>query len=376
VSKHSTPVFVPDLLPHPNADSLSLVKVPGTTYQVVTRTDSWQPGQLAAWIEPDSLVDTRRPEFDFLADRAKYTADSEPQPGAPYARVTAIRLRGELSYGLLVPLDTVKGSNPPRAHILLATTYVDPVYGTDEPLWREVYEGADATDALGIEHYEPPVKSQGAQGGDSVPGPAGYFPTYDVEALAKYERAFTLGESIVATEKIHGANARFVYVEADDRVWCGSRREWKAPGSLWHRALDAHPEVEEWLRRLPGYTLYGEVYGPVQSLRYGLTEPRIAIFDVLRPDGTWLSWDRQYSDEGCLADLYAEGLLPMVPLLEIGSYDPDLVESLATGSSRVPGAQHIREGVVIRPVRERRLDDGTRCVLKAINPDYLVKEGK
>jgi len=38
---------------HPNADSLSIVKVRG--WQCVVRTDDWEDGQLAAYIPPDSL---------------------------------------------------------------------------------------------------------------------------------------------------------------------------------------------------------------------------------------------------------------------------------------------------------------------------------
>lgn len=51
MSEHKVDVVTVKLEKHPNADSLSIVKVLG--YTVCTRTAGWTDGQLAAYIEPD-----------------------------------------------------------------------------------------------------------------------------------------------------------------------------------------------------------------------------------------------------------------------------------------------------------------------------------
>ncbi|MSR62719.1 MAG: hypothetical protein EXS08_09790 [Planctomycetes bacterium] len=55
------------LEPHPKADTLSIVRV-FAGYTVCVRTADWRGRELGAYVPPDSLVDTTRPEFTFLAD--------------------------------------------------------------------------------------------------------------------------------------------------------------------------------------------------------------------------------------------------------------------------------------------------------------------
>jgi hypothetical protein len=54
---------------HPNADSLGVVRVYG--YFCCVRLADWRPGDLAAYVVPDSLVPVDHPEFRFLADASK-----------------------------------------------------------------------------------------------------------------------------------------------------------------------------------------------------------------------------------------------------------------------------------------------------------------
>ena len=66
-STHRVEVVPITLEPHPNADTLSIVRV-FAGYTVCVRTTDWQGRALGAYVPPDSLVDTTRPEFAFLAD--------------------------------------------------------------------------------------------------------------------------------------------------------------------------------------------------------------------------------------------------------------------------------------------------------------------
>lgn len=64
-STHKAEVVPVVLEKHPNADSLSIVKVFG--YTVVVNTKQWEGHTKAVYIVPDSLVDASRTEFSFLS---------------------------------------------------------------------------------------------------------------------------------------------------------------------------------------------------------------------------------------------------------------------------------------------------------------------
>lgn len=237
-----------DFFEHPNADTLQGVSVFGG-YPCLIKRGQYQPGDLAAYIPPDSVVDVTRPEFSFLAKGEKTKH-----------RIRTIKLRGIQSYGLLVPA-------PPGAK-----------------------EGDDVAEYYGVEHYEPEMRSA-CTGGEAESPPAGlaWVSKYDIDNIRRYRDVFAAGEPVLVTEKIHGANSRYCYM--DGRMWCGSRSEWKRedPASLWWKVLANNPSIEEFCKRFPGCILYGEAYGDVQNLRYGCQkgEYRFAAFDVLRPNGSF-----------------------------------------------------------------------------------------
>lgn len=314
-STHRVEVVPVILAPHPNADSLSIVRVWG--YTVVVRTADWPTGQLGAYIVPDSVVDTTRPAFAFLAG---------------HERVRVRRFRGVLSQGLLIPA-------PDGAQL-----------------------GEDVAEALGVTRYEPPPLPVGS-GGEAESPPPGYRPVYDVESWARYGHVLTLGEEVVITEKLHGANGRWGW--ANDRFYAGSRTEWKRrdDGILWWRAVATCPEIEAACRAHPDLTLYGEVYGSVQDLTYGCAkgEVRVAIFDALRGN-EWLPLD----------DLMALRV-PHVPVLYAGCYAPEFVRVRINGPSVAGDGTCLREGVVIRPREERTHPEVGRVILKAISDDYLER---
>jgi RNA ligase (TIGR02306 family) len=199
-----------------------------------------------------------------------------------------------------------------------------------------------------------------------VKAPEGYHPDYDVDALLRYPNAFAEGEPVWVTEKIHGANARYTCV--DGELFAGSRTQWQAMnrGSVWWRATRTHPEIETFCRDHEGMTLYGEVYGSVQNLKYGVPggQVRFAAFDIL--NGTrWLD-----PREG--RALAPE--LSWVPI--VGEDVPYRVESLrelADGQSLMPEANHLREGIVVRPLSERTHPEVGRVCLKVVSATYLEK---
>ncbi len=321
-STHRVEVVPVLLEPHPNADSLSIVRV-FAGYTVCVRTADWQGRELGAYVPPDSLVDTTRPEFAFLADGKNARQ-----------RIKVKKLRGIVSMGLLIPA-------PPGAEL-----------------------GDDLAPSLGVERYEPPVPT--STGGEAAPAPRGIHPGYDVEELRRYARLFVPGEPVWITEKVHGANGRWVFV--DGEMHAASRTEWKrkADEIIWWQALARTPEIEAWCREHPEWMLYGEVYGRVQDLHYGVQSGvRAVIFDLLRPDGAWVD----------AAEARVVGpSLPWVPILaREAPFDLERVLAHAEGPSLMPSAKHVREGCVVKPLVERFDAELGRVCLKAIGNAYLER---
>lgn len=366
-STHRVEVVPVELLPHGNADALSVVNVWG--YTVVVRTEDWLGKTRACYCPPDSLVDVNRPEFAFLAPDAR--ADGK-------ARVKARKLRGVISFGLLVPAP--EGAEP----------------------------GEDWTRRLGVEHYDPQVHSASANrgglrmGGEVARAPDLHVPKYDLEAGRRYGKALIReGEPVVIFEKIHGQNSRYVYHGGALHV--GSRGEWKkewttydhltleklteATGSeerareilekvrskkpershLW-AVLDRHPQVRRFCEENPGLVFYAECYGAVQDLNYGHKKGEVSLagFDILR--------GRAFLDHAEAMFFRDKYELPWAPRVAgPAPFDFDQVCALAEGPSLVPGANHLREGVVVRPVEERVDARLGRAVLKWVSGGYLER---
>lgn len=394
---HCEVVRVQNVGRHPNADTLSIADAGG--YPVIFKTGDYAEGDLAVYVPVDAIV-PETPEWAFLGG---------------HRRIRAKRLRGVFSMGLL--------------------TAVQP----------GMELGQDVREALGIEKYEPEVHVGTRKGGtlvgsDAEPDP-GFLPEYtDIEGWRRWKTVLEPGEEVVLTEKIHGANARFVY--RDGRLWVGSRHQIKRkPGTVdashWFvefvtEGADGAPRpgkhgphgnqtnAEEWLAKLretakqvisgevrparaddyepstwwqvalrlgleerlakfPNIAIYGEVYGAVQDLKYGLNSVELVLFDAM--DTTTF----QYLDYDVFKEIARVLELPAVPELHRGPWSLDLL-AIAEGKTTLPGADHVREGFVVRPIRERfhagfpnaegHLRGGLgRVILKMVGESYLTRKG-
>lgn len=318
MSQHVVEVVPVALEPHPNADTLSIVRIFG--YTVCVRTADWQGVSAGAYIPPDSVVpDT--PPFAFLSG---------------HRRIRAKKLRGTVSMGLLVPA-------PDGARI-----------------------GDDVAEVLGVVHYEPAMLP-GIRQTEDAPAPSGYSPVYDVESLRRYAHLFEPGEPVWISEKIHGANARYVF--RDGAMHAGSRTRWKKQDerSIWWQALDATPELRAFCEVHEGVTVYGEVYGQVQDLKYGIESGvRFVAFDLLASNGFWVNAEDAHG-------IATASGVPWVPILRKDfPFDLAAIEKMANGAS-VLGRYHCREGVVVRPLVERNDDRLGRVHLKLVGTDYLER---
>lgn len=317
-----TVVRVGTVTKHENADSLDVVRV--WDYPVIVRRGDFAPGDLAIYIPVDSIVPTEDPRFSFLA-------------GHP--RIKAKKIRSVFSMGLLIK---------------------------SEP---GLSEGDDVTDLLRITRYEPPAERYAT---DTENEPDGsMMPHYtDIEGLRRWPDVLQPGEPVVITEKLHGANARFVW--HGGRLWVGSRNNIKRRDerNLWWRCAMRY-DLEEKLAAYSGTVVFGEVYGQAQDLKYNATNSdpiKFAAFDAFSLR------DGKYLDLVAFLDFANRASIPCVPFLHIGPWNSGLRES-AEGITRI-GERHVREGIVIRPQTERYHDGLGRVILKLHGEGYLTRKEK
>lgn len=300
---------------HPNADTLGIVKIWG--YTAIVRLGDFAEGDLVAYIEPDYVV-PETPQFAFLKDR----------------RIRAKRLRGTWSQGLV--------TKAPEGAV----------------------EGDDVMERLGIARYEPPQHLSSGGDAEAPCASLSSVPKYDVESLRRYAHLISPDDLLVVTEKIHGANGRYAWRE--DRMWCGSRTQWKRsdPTSIWWKVLAANPWIETFCRARPTTILYGEVFGQVQDLKYGAKPGQVFFraFDVLE-HGRWWSYAEQE---------YALTTEQRVPDVGRGFFHLEDLERLSRADSKI--APHLAEGIVVRPWTERFSEElNGRVVLKLVSDRYLER---
>lgn len=322
---HVDVVRLGEVLPHPNADLLEITNVHGG-YPCIIRKGDFKPGDLAVYVP----IDTTLPDiecFSFLADRDR-------------KHLRAKKLRGIFSMGLIIP--------PPEG----------------------VSEGDDVAELLGVTKWEA-GDDPNVTGGECEPPPQGWhFPHYtDLDALRRRKWLLVPGEEVVITEKIHGANAR--YVHDGERLWVGSRKQIKVedPASIWWKAA-AQCDLAEKLAQAPMHVFFGEVFGQVQDLKYGVNGVAFRCFDVFDVSaGRYLDHDE--------ARFLADDLgIEWVPLLYRGPWEPENVDTWCEGFSAIEGANHVREGFVVKPVRERYDERVGRVILKMHGQGYLLRKGK
>lgn len=346
MSTHECPVVTVKLEPCPNSDNLAIVRIDG--YQVVVRKDDWADGQLGVYIPPDYVVPEHE-RFAFLDGNY---------------RIKPRRFRGNWSEGLLLPADAGMSAGDDAMAAWGVVRYEPPETGEQsestgssgkkakKPWWKRLYYWL----RYGRKYRPLP----------ECTGPKGLLvPVYDVENIKKFTSVFVPGDPVVITEKIHGANARFVFYNGEMHV--GSRKQWKRPGSQWHAAIAWAKTVEEACRSRPGLVLFGEIYGHVQDMKYETSpgEVRLAIFDA------YCTQERRYLSWAETAPL--REIVPWVPVLYIGPFDYDKALSLADGNSSLYKKPHCREGVVIRPVIERYERSLGRAQLKLVSNNYLER---
>lgn len=322
--------------PIPGADAIECAVIGGWT--VVIKRGEFAAGDLAVYCEIDAWIPTHLAPF--------LSKGQEPREfdGVKGERLRTIRLRGQLSQGLLLPVSCLTN------------------YGAD--LW----EGADVSDALGIVKYEAPIPAQLA--GEVKGMFPGWIQKTDQERIQnlKDELEYWIREHHVweVTEKLDGSSMT-VYLRDGEFGVCSRNLELKPSeaNSLWKVAV--RNNLESILRHVNrNLALQGELIGEgIQSNRYKIKGQEFFLFDIYDIDANkyFTPIERKsFIDEHNIKHVPILGMLAMDEVVTI-----EYLLKAAEGKS-VLEATTEREGLVFKSKKQQ-------VSFKSISNKFLMKNG-
>lgn len=330
---------IDEIRPIMGADAIEAAVVGGWT--VVIKRGEFVAGDLAVYLEIDSWVPNDLAPF--------LSKGSEPREfnGVKGERLRTVKLRGQVSQGLLIPISAV--------------------YGKIGSI--DIQEGRDLTEFLGIQKWEAPIPAQLA--GDV----AGSFPT-EVPKTDQ-ERIQNLTEELKqwqdnnaftweVTEKLDGSSMT-VFVNGDNEGVCS--RNWAlketAGNSLW-RVARSEQLIEKIRSTGRNLALQGEIIGEgIQGNRYNVHGQEFHLFDIYDIDrGEYMTpFERR-----TFCDTHG---IKHVPLIAVGMVIQEFVEGLLTmaeGKSMLNNKAE-REGLVFK------CNTFGGPTFKAISNKFLLKGG-
>jgi len=337
---------------HTNADRLEMARVASMSYQFVIGKGSFQAGDVVIYFPIDSLLPAA--VITALGLDGKLS-------GAEKNRVKTVRLRGEISQGVVA-----------EPALLLDNWNDGTVYA----------EGQDVTTLLGVTKYEPPPIPSHA--GTLKPLPP-LVSVYDIEGADRFRPLVErlLDERVMITEKLEGSHFA-ISINASGEIIVSQRHHRIEPveGAEhdWHRAArvsglrDKMPLLKAELEERRGnnlevVTARGEMIGPgIQGNYYKLPGQMVKIFEI-EANGEPLP-AQEFSELVRQFELDAVPFLAEKVTLREWLAGRSVAEA-ANGAS-VIAPNLAREGIVIRPMREMRDSTIGRLILKQRSPAYLA----
>lgn len=354
------------ILPHPNADQLELAEV--GLYRAVVPKGVYETGDYALYIPEQAILPPYLiKELGLVGKLA----------GKDSNRVKAVKLRGELSQGIVCRPTPASGY---------------------KFLWTENACKDDPTDYaldFGITKWVPdvPVHMQGDV--EACPDLVRWI---DIENVGRYPEMFNVNEPVIATEKIHGTACLITYVRngEEDHVHVSSKGygakslaiKPNADNLYWRAVLHnllpmklKEMALKEGAKRIG---LFGEIFGKgVQDLAYGYDAGQDKTLGF-RAFDCWMEYDTP--DEPAWVDaedfvlLMTRHRLPFVPYLYVGPFSFQTLAKAVSGDTWISGPltlankPQIREGIVIRSATESRSVYGGRKIAKWVSSDYLTRK--
>ena len=324
--------------PIEGADAIEVATIGG--WKVVVKKGEFNVGDLAVYCEIDSWIPTEIAPF---LSKGKEPREFE---GVKGERLRTVKLRGQLSQGLLLPYAIVG---------------------------RIVGEGEDVSEELGIKKWEMPVPAQLA--GQVKGNFPSLIPKTDQERcqnlVAEIQNAIESGMRFEVTEKLEGSSMTCYLIDGEFGV-CSRNLDLKRDenNTFWKVAIEE--DIETKMRNMGGnFAIQGELIGPgIQGNIYKLSKPEFRVFDVYSVNlGDYLV----ASDRRVLIETMG---LKHVPVLaaaanlydSLGLKDVEDILAFADGKSVMGDISGPwREGVVFKEVLGG-------MTFKAISNKYLLGE--
>jgi len=324
--------------PIEGADAIEVATVGG--WKVVVKKGDFKAGDLAVYCEIDSFIPTAIAPF--LTKPDHYPKVFE---GVEGERLRTVRLRGQLSQGLLLPLA-----------VLPFASYIP---------------DNDVSELLGIKKYEAPIPAQLA--GEVKGMFPGYIPKTDQERiqnlsveLAEWVR---LGYTFERTEKLDGTSMTAFMVDGVFSI-CSRNLELKPnpDNSMFKAAVDQDlgPKLFRTGRNL---ALQGELIGNgIQGNKYKYTGQEFRVFDIYDIDA------KRYFTPAERKEFVTEFDIKHVPVMasavKLDGLTIDDLLKMAEGKSVM--------GDITGPEREGdvyKCNENPEVSFKVISNKFLLKNG-
>lgn len=206
---------------------------------------------------------------------------------------------------------------------------------------------------------------------------SGYKHHFDCVQYGAYSDNFQDDDEIIITEKIHGSQINYILnLETGEEIISSkgllSRDlviEKDDTNFYWKAAINSQlKEQAEILgnqckEKVTSIQLNGEVIPCQKGYSYGATEPKVLLFSASTvADGK--------ESHTAVLNIKKEFSVPVIVTGKYGELK-HTIRSLAEGMEQVSGKElHIREGVVVRALTDKKSKKGTFLRLKIINPKY------
>ena len=328
--KLATIRVIDELNPIEGADAIECAVVGG--WKVVVKKVEFTVGDLAVYLEIDSWVPTELAPF---LSKGKEPREFE---GIKGERLRTVKLRGQLSQGLLLPVEVDNDQFGGVVHLVKGDYCVE--------------EGMDVSEILNIIKWERPMNAQLA--GMAKGNFPSLIPKTDQERVQNLKKeiagAVEGGLQFEVTEKLEGSSMTCYLIDGVFGV-CSRNIDLKEDGGTTFWEVARRDNIEEKMRNEFGtndVAIQGELIGPgIQGNIYKLSQPEFRVFDVYniqRGTYLWPEFRRSIIDKIGLKH---------VPVLlvdkDLGVASIEEVLQWAEGASKLNDKQE-REGIVFKEV--------------------------
>lgn len=340
---------IADVEPIEGADRIVLATVDG--WSLITQKDNnFKPGDFVVYFEIDSFLPVTE-QFEWLR---KSSFKSTKNLGDGF-RIKTMKMRGQVSSGLIVPMDDFFEYDPRDGNYY----------------WRDgspdyVVEGTDLTEYLNVQKYEKPIPSQ-LQGRVKGNFPS-FIPKTDQERIQNHLKAVTrhnerVGSLYEATMKLDGSSMT-VYVNGEASGVCSRNfdLEETAENAFWQctRQYDILSKLKSLGRNL---ALQVELMGPgVQGNREGFEILRCFVFDIFDID------NHKYLDSSERRDIVWSLGLEEAPFLGMVDVLDWTIPDFLAHAERKSINHAYAEGVVYKNLTDPNFS------FKCISNNFLLKE--